>query len=74
VFKLLDRGEPVLFRLKSPDNATAGVGFFVHSSILPVSLGWAAFSAKYGGESETVMRQRGREVPASLRQADGPRG
>jgi putative restriction endonuclease len=32
-FKLLDRGQPILFRLKSPHNAIAGVGFFVPSSL-----------------------------------------
>ena len=58
VFKLLGLGQPVLFRLKSPHNAIAGVGFFVHFSILPVSLAWGAFSAKNGAESETAMRQR----------------
>jgi hypothetical protein len=70
-FKRLGRGQPVLFRLKSPYNAIAGVGFFVHFSILPVSLAWAAFSVKNGAESETAMRQR---VERSRRRFGKPTG
>jgi putative restriction endonuclease len=57
-FKTLRSGQPVLFRLKSPYRAIAGVGFFVHFSILPMSLAWAAFSVKNGAESEHTMRDR----------------
>jgi putative restriction endonuclease len=57
-FKILRSGQPVLFRLKSPYNAIAGVGFFVHFSILPMSLAWAAFSVKNGAASERTMRDR----------------
>src|SRR5215475_3275300 len=37
-FKALALGEPLLFRLKAPHNVIAGVGFFVHFSVLPASL------------------------------------
>ena len=57
-FKILRRRQPILFRLKRPHNAIAGGGFFVHSSLLPVSLAWAAFSVKNGAESEGAMRDR----------------
>src|SRR5439155_11984281 len=58
VFKILAPGEPLLFRLKARYNAIAGVGFFVHFSVLPASLAWAAFGVKNGAVSETDMRAR----------------
>jgi putative restriction endonuclease len=58
VFKVLSPGEPLLFRLKGSYRAIAGVGFFVHFSILPASLAWAAFEAKNGAVSEEAMRSR----------------
>src|SRR5438445_7833425 len=57
-FKLLSPGEPLLFRLKARHNPIAGVGFFVHFSVLPASLAWAAFEAKNGAASEEAMRSR----------------
>jgi len=57
-FKVLAPGEPLLFRLKARYNAIAGVGFFVHFSVLPASLAWLAFGAKNGAASEEDMRAR----------------
>ncbi len=57
-FKRLGAGQPVLFRLKRPHDAIAGLGFFVHFSLVPVSLAWTAFSTKNGAESEAAMRAR----------------
>jgi putative restriction endonuclease len=57
-FRALSRGEPLLFRLKAPHNAIAGLGFFVHFSILPASLAWSAFEIKNGADSEEAMRRR----------------
>src|SRR5215831_6746511 len=57
-FKALVPGEPLLFKLKAPYNAIAGVGFFVHFSVLPASLAWAAFGTKNGAISEVEMRTR----------------
>ena len=57
-FRALSAGEPLLFRLKAPHNAIAGVGFFVHFSVLPASLAWAAFEVKNGAASEEAMRSR----------------
>ncbi len=57
-FRALSAGEPLLFRLKAPHNAIAGVGFFVHFSVLPASLAWAAFEVKNGAASEEAMRAR----------------
>ncbi len=57
-FKVLAPGEPLLFRLKAPYNAIAGLGFFVHFSVLPASLAWEAFGVKNGAVSEADMRAR----------------
>src|SRR5437899_2165483 len=57
-FRALSAGEPLLFRLKAPHNAIAGVGFFVHFSVLPASLAWVAFEVKNGAASEEAMRSR----------------
>lgn len=58
VFRVLAPGEPLLFRLKAPYNAIAGLGFFVHFSVLPATLAWAAFGVKNGAVSEADMRAR----------------
>jgi putative restriction endonuclease len=57
-FQALVPGEPLLFRLKTPYNAIAGVGFFVKFSILPASFAWAVFGIKNGAASEQEMRAR----------------
>jgi putative restriction endonuclease len=57
-FKALAGGEPLLFRLKAPYNVIAGIGFFVHFSVLPASLAWLAFGPKNGAASEVEMRAR----------------
>lgn len=57
-FQALSPGEPLLFRLKAPHNAIAGVGFFVTFSLLPVSVAWDAFGVKNGVGSELAMRAR----------------
>src|SRR5215470_17899655 len=57
-FKALAVGEPLLFRLKAPYNVIAGIGFFVHFSVLPASLAWIAFGVKNGASSEADMRAR----------------
>ena len=50
-FRVLDRGQPLLFKLRSPDNAIVGGGFFEHYSDLPISLAWQAFGDKNGLQS-----------------------
>ena len=57
-FRVLERGQPLLFKLKSPANAIAGGGFFEHYSELPISLAWRAFSEKNGASSLAEIRQR----------------
>ena len=50
-FGVLRRGEPLFFKLKAPDNAIAGLGFFERYSELPLSLAWDAFGIKNGAAS-----------------------
>jgi len=57
VFRSLNPGELFLFKLHSPYNHIAGGGFFVHSTILPVSLAWEAFGEKNGAGSYIEMRR-----------------
>lgn len=57
-FKALSIGQPLLFKLHSPNNFVAGGGFFAHFSRLPVSLAWEAFGEKNGAASLQQMRQR----------------
>ena len=57
-FRVLRRGQPLLFKLTSPDNAIAGGGFFEHYSNLPISLAWQAFGENNGASSLAEVRQR----------------
>ncbi len=50
-FKVLQEGEPFLFRLKSPLNVVAGGGFFVRHVRLPLSIAWDTFRTKNGVSS-----------------------
>ncbi|MGH7469398.1 MAG: HNH endonuclease [Longimicrobiales bacterium] len=68
-FSVLRRGEPFLFKLKSPVNAIAGGGFFEYCADLPMSLAWDSFGIKNGAPSrqavrERIARLRRRERPA----------
>lgn len=60
IFRVLQSGEPFLFKLHSPNNFIVGGGFFVRYSALPASLAWEAFEAKNGVTSlaELVARVR----------------
>jgi putative restriction endonuclease len=57
-FRTLQPGEPLLFKLHSPENFVVGGGFFVHPSLLPSSLAWEAFGPKNGAPSLEEMRHR----------------
>jgi putative restriction endonuclease len=59
-FRVLQPGEPFLFKLHAPDNFIVGGGFFVRYSALPASLAWDAFGRKNGVDSfdELVARVR----------------
>ncbi len=47
-FKILERGAPFLFKLKSPYYAIGGVGFFVSHTKMPLSLAWNTFETGNG--------------------------
>ncbi len=47
-FKVLQPGEPFLFKLHSPNNYVVGGGFFVRYTRLPCSLAWEAFKINNG--------------------------
>jgi putative restriction endonuclease len=57
-FKVLEPGEPFLFKLHSPLNFIVGGGFFVRYSALPASLAWEAFGAKNGVATLQDLRNR----------------
>jgi putative restriction endonuclease len=57
-FGVLRRGEPLLFKLKAPHNAIAGVGFFERYVTLPFSLSWDAFGHKNGAADKQAMWER----------------
>lgn len=59
-FRVLQPGEPFLFKLHAPDNCIVGGGYFVRYSALPASLSWDAFQRKNGVDSlgELVRRVR----------------
>lgn len=57
-FGVLQRGQPLLFKLKKPHNAIAGGGFFEHYTELPISRAWDAFGKKNGAASLNDMRNR----------------
>jgi putative restriction endonuclease len=50
-FKVLAPGAPFLFKLKSPTNAIAGIGFFSSHTFLPISLAWDTFGERNGCKS-----------------------
>lgn len=55
-FRVLDPGQPLLFKLHYPENAIAGGGFLATSSRLPVSIAWDTFGIKNGAASLADMR------------------
>ena len=57
-FRALTPGEPLLFKLHSPNDYIVGGGFFSHFSILPVSFAWRVFGEKNGAATESEMRRR----------------
>jgi putative restriction endonuclease len=56
-FKVLDPGAPFLFKLKSPFNAIAGIGFFSSHTFLPISVAWDAFGNGNGSDSLYALRK-----------------
>jgi putative restriction endonuclease len=61
-FRALSRGEPLLFKLHSPNNFIVGLGYFVSYSVLPASLAWNVFGEKNGAKSLYSLKERIREL------------
>jgi len=57
-FRVIPPGAPFLFKLKSPMNAIAGVGFFSSHSILPLNVAWNIFQERNGVPSFKVYLQK----------------
>jgi putative restriction endonuclease len=57
-FHALEPGQPLLFKLRFPEHAIVGGGFFATFSILPVSLAWEAFGIQNGAASLLELRAR----------------
>lgn len=70
-FRALSPGEPLLFKLHSPENYVVGGGFFSHfSGSVPLSLAWAAFGEKNGVTTHDQMRrqiEKYRRIPPNPR-------
>ena len=57
-FRSLTPGEPFFFKLRAPfHHYIGGFGRFTHSTIIPVSMAWQAFSQKNGASSYLKMRR-----------------
>lgn len=68
-FRVLSRGEPLLFKLKGARNAIAGGGYFEHYTELPISLAWQAFGIKNGAVSFEQVRD---SIARLRREKPGP--
>ena len=44
-------GEPIFLRLKKPDYALAGYGFFAHFEVLDLHMAWSTFGWKMANSS-----------------------
>jgi putative restriction endonuclease len=63
----LAAGSPFFFKLKAPDHAVAGFGFFAGFSILPDWLAWDTFGEANGVESLEALRHRLRRIQLGAR-------
>jgi putative restriction endonuclease len=57
-FKVLDYGQPFVFKLKSPVNKIVGFGFFAGYHRLPVSMAWYVFGKGNGTPDVAALRSR----------------
>ena len=56
-FSVIPPGAPFLFKLKSPINKIAGIGFFSSHSFLPLSLAWDTFHNRNGCDNFEEFRR-----------------
>jgi len=64
-FRALQPGEPLLFKLHSPQNFIVGGGFFSRFTLCPMSYAWDAFQTKNGAQTFAEMRERVRKYRRS---------
>ncbi len=57
-FRVLEPGEPFLFKLHAPRNYIVGGGFFATFSRLPSRIAWDTFGPKNGAATFSDMRRR----------------
>jgi putative restriction endonuclease len=57
VFRVLPPWGPFLFKLKHPQNAIGGVGFFASHTRLPLSVAWETFGTRNGCDSFQTLRE-----------------
>ncbi|MEX2394502.1 MAG: HNH endonuclease, partial [Actinomycetota bacterium] len=57
-FRVLQPGEPFLFKLHYPEHFIVGGGLFAHYSPYPASLAWEAFGDRNGAPTLAEMRRR----------------
>lgn len=72
-FKVLQPGELLLFKLKSPNNAIAGGGFFTRFLHLPINTAWDTFGEANGLRTLSEFRARiGRIRNIQMQPSDNP--
>lgn len=54
-FSAIPIGAPFIFKLKSPINKIAGIGFYVSYSILPIEFAWEIFQERNGVSSLDML-------------------
>jgi len=57
-FKALPVGGPFLFKLKAPDNAIGGLGWFSSYTRLPLNMAWEVFQERNGCAQFTEFRNK----------------
>lgn len=67
-------GTPFFFKLKAPQDAVAGFGFFVSFTVLPDWLAWESFGEANGVDSLESLRARLHRIRAGARIAADPGG
>ena len=65
-FRVLQPGEILAFRLKSPRNKIGGFGIFSNYSLLPIQLAWEAFGRANGVSSLEALRTTIAQFRASV--------
>lgn len=67
-FRVLEPGQPFLFKLKSPYNAIGGVGFFSSHTFLPLSMAWEVFG--YGNGCSSLEELKRMIIPLRKDRSD----